>query len=337
MIDQRLFQQEVQHLRRFRHRWLYLLLLPSLAILIPFFSNPFVPNPYYNNGIPDPLLVGSFLAANLFFVFISVRTGFLAAQTINREINGGTWELLHMSGIPLARILWSKWLAVLRVVSLDVLLAVLPRFAFQVMFNVASYRDLYLNIETDFCRQLSGFMVPYCQRQSPGFAELPLPALYQLVLSAITLILFALAGAGLITALGIMAALLARRLGTQMLLLWGVRLGLSLLLLALLTLVAAYSVQTFNYNGVADNAAFCDGGFDYPPADQCPGYYALRNQQRVLETLQVAAMSLVDNGTLPQLDLLNNSYNLSNGTFIPSPGSLVRNSLSAAIDWRCMQ
>jgi hypothetical protein len=333
MIDRRIFQQEFQHLRRFRQLWIYLLLLPAFAILIPIFvGNPYQPIPYYNNNIPDPLLIGLFAAANLFFVFISVRTGFIAAQTINREFDGGTWELLQMSGIPLARVLWSKWLAVMRCVTIDHLIAVVPRFAFLLMFNVAYYRVIYLNVETDFCRQLNGFMIPYCQRQMTAFVPpLPLPVIHQLVLSLITMVLYALAGAGLITALGIMAALVSRRVGGQMVLLWGVRLGLSLLILAGLTFAASYSVVTFNFNAAADNAAFCDSGFDYPPEDDCPRYYVLRNQQRVIETLQVAAMSLVDNGTLLQLNILNNSYNLSVGNTVPSIGSLVRNAISAGV------
>jgi hypothetical protein len=60
-------------------------------------------------------------------------------------------------------------------------------------------------------------------------------------------------------------------------------------------------------------------------------YYALRDQQRVLETLQVAVTSFVDHGTLVQLNLLNNSYNLSTGNYLPSLGSLLRNSVSVAI------
>jgi hypothetical protein len=333
MIDRRIFQQEFQHPRRFRQWWIYLLLLPAFTILIPLvIGNLFPPIPYNNNNIPDPLLIGSFVAANLFFIFISVRTGFIAAQTINREFEGGTWELLQMSGIPLARVLWSKWLAVMRCVAFDHLIAAVPRFAFLVMFNVAYYRVIYLNVETDFCRQLNGFMIPYCQRQATfTVPPLPLPAIHQLALSAVTLVLYALAGAGLIAALGIMAALVSRRASGQMVLLWGVRLGLSLVILGVLSFAATYSVTTFNFQATADNAAFCDSGFDYPPEDDCPRYRALRDQQRVLETLQVAAMSLVDNGTLLQLNILNNSYNLNSGNTVPSTGSVVRNAISAVV------
>jgi hypothetical protein len=332
MIDRRIFQQEVQHLRRFRHLWIYLLLLPAFAIIIPLDATyRTTPSPYYNNNIPDPVLIGSFVAANLFFVFVSLRTGFIAAQTINREIDGSTWELLQMSGIPLARVLWSKWFAVLRAVAIDHLLAAVPRLAFFIMFSVTPYRVVYLNMETNFCRQIQGFMMPYCQRQVSAFIAPPLPAVHQLALSVGSLILYALAGAGLIAALGIMAAVVARRSGGQMVLLWGVRLGLSLVILVTLIFAAWYSVGAFNFNNVTDNAAFCDSGFDYPPAEECPRYYGLRNQQRVIETLQVAALSMVDNGTLIQLNFLNNTFNLNTGGTIPSIGSLVRNALSAGI------
>ncbi len=102
MIDQRIFQQELQHLKRFRSIRAYLLLIPSFALLIPLINGiAYMPIPYYNNSIRDPMFIGLTLAAHLFFIYVSVRMGFIAAQTINREFDGGTWEILQMSGIPL--------------------------------------------------------------------------------------------------------------------------------------------------------------------------------------------------------------------------------------------
>jgi hypothetical protein len=174
-------------------------------------------------------------------------------------------------------------------------------------------------------------MMPYCQRQALFMSSLPLPALHQLTISFVSMGLYALAAAGLIAALGIMIAIAVRRLDLQMILLWGVQIGFALVLMFSLLSVAWHNRQTFNLNQTADYSAFCDNGFAYPPPEECPAYYARRDQQRVIETLQVTATSFIDHGTLVQLNLLNNSYNLTTGNYLPSLGSLLRNGLSVSI------
>jgi len=335
MSVHQLIQQEVKHLKRYRHRWFYLLLLPAISIIIPLTSGiSNIPTPYYNNKLIDPLLIVIAVTAHLFYMLVLVRTGLFAVQSIGRELENGTWDTLQLANLSRPRLLWSKWRGVMRYVWRDHLIGVLPRFAFLVMFSVASYRQIYLNIETEFCRQAAGFMMPYCQRQLALLGlqgQLPLPAPYQLAFSLITLALLALAEAGLITALGIMSAFVVKRMAVQLTLLWGIRFGIFLVVAYGLVMLARYNMGTFQFNMVADYASFCDQGFDYPSAEECPTYYSLRNQQRIIETLQTGVTTLMDDGTLVQLNILNNSYSLRTATYVPTPVSLARNLASVAI------
>src|SRR5689334_13025241 len=110
MIDQHIFRQEIQHLKRSRQLWVYLLLLPALSVIIPITSGiSHMPKPYYNNRIPDPLMIVLLFAANLFYIFVVLRTGVMAVHSVNREFETGSWEILRISGTSPARIAWGKW------------------------------------------------------------------------------------------------------------------------------------------------------------------------------------------------------------------------------------
>jgi len=321
LINKSIVQQERAHLKKADPRRWYILPLVVCAFLlaVPLISPPQVQQTFNSfMFIIDPQLVIAFAGAHLFFMIVCVRTVALATNALNREFVTGNWDMLILTGISPRHIIWSKWWAILRYMGIVYVIAALLRLGFWLVTITVQPYDLFLfNFDDGICFRFRTFFGPYCSRIDL-FAR-PINLAY-VVLSALILLLFVLAEAGLLTALGLACAALFREKPHIQVL--SALLFRSILILILLWVVyfGTHSlIVRETMVGVADESVFCDRGA--PIFADCAEVYQNRNTLRILETGQMSVFNLVDNGSLQQLNLLRPA----------TLGSLARNSLSAAL------
>lgn len=170
---------------------------------------------YITDDFPTYLLLplmGIVIYAVQFMV--GIRCLMLATYTISREWQLGTWDSLVLTGANAKKILLGKWWAVMCRVWPMCIPAALLRAGF-----VYGLVQFFVVVSTGGCFKISGGpLCYYTNIPVPIYGvdysypyNYPYPSLWFILFSILLLVGFGLLEAGLLTALGILSALLAHR------------------------------------------------------------------------------------------------------------------------------
>lgn len=329
-----------------RRKWRYWLLAGGLLVGLPY-ALPFLPptltgitvlqgvpiqaSPQYQfSGFVIGILLVAVLGANLFALFMMGLATTTSVRSMQTEFENGSWQSMILAGQSPARIVLGKWWGIVRGFAADFALASI----FPILLTLTVATSLYLflfNVDAlGACQPLWGVLRPYCARDlfilagglppgSPAFAV-------KLLTSASVGLAFGMAMLALATAGGLLAGTAAQRAKQNgLLLVWAARLALFITLAVGLSALASWKLNS-NVVQAADNVAACQNPQNYDPSPytylDCGRVYQQHRILQISETAEVAAMTLVDGGTLLRGNLMQP---------IATRASLARNLIAALL------
>ncbi|MEP7289463.1 MAG: hypothetical protein ABI947_27250 [Chloroflexota bacterium] len=207
-IDSPIARAELLYLRRIdkgRNRWLRW--VNRLPIVVAVFAN-LVPVwlPLLPSIRTDICAVLMIVATYTVQLNVALRTLTLASHTIARETQSDSWDSLVLTGLDARQIVLSKWWTVLRCVWKDHLAAALLKIG--LVYGLLQYFTFVTPVS---CYSHLGGVL--CDRQNYGYTQIypyysPAIALITVIL---ILVVFGLAEAGLLAALGICTCMYAKK------------------------------------------------------------------------------------------------------------------------------
>lgn len=279
---------ELAYLRRRlvgRGRWLRF--MDGLFILLCLWVATIPLRIYVTHDTRNWIFLMMFVISGVQFT-VWLRTLMLANASIAREYSPGRWDVFILTGMDAQQIVLGKWWAVIRYTALSHIFAAFLRLGLALAY--AQYMHFGFSPMkcpfggAAFCHVSWGYDYVWNGiNLRLHYTELQ-PALWKIVLAAVILIAFSLLEVALLSAIGIMSALLMPR---------NLRLLTALLLRGILFLGAVTSIFATEFNGRIINSV---SGYEcteyyYPSfAYVCPDWALL------METTEIGLSSFGDNG-----------------------------------------
>lgn len=189
--------QRLETMLLFRRRgkwfWRGVFALTIILFLVPFFYN----RPYdFDNAVEiTTVLLGTLNLGAM--IMLVLRAANFGGNTLGRELNGRTWEMLILTGVDARRLVIGKWLGVFRYMLRDALWLVTVRM--MVMFWVLVMHQMNMTYD-------------YVARQGVVFSDIGMNLSWLPPMLLLTT-LFVFLEIGLSAALGMMTAMRRHRVG----------------------------------------------------------------------------------------------------------------------------
>jgi len=229
---------------------------------------------------------------------LAIRTIFAGIQSVRQDMLQGRWELLILTGIPARKIVWRKWVKVVRHTFPDQILFTLPAIGLALsisqFFHSTNLQCFYgaPPYPTQLYQTIMLFLHPYCYNSITSYYGGGHLNPYGIVFGIGLLIIFTMTffETSLNTSISLLAAFsnfAAKGLG----IIYGVIIRGSLLGIAFLAipLMRDYVYQSLDCTNVMFVETF---------TCQSSSYKFLPSVYRVTDTIELAIMPLLDQGTL---------------------------------------
>jgi hypothetical protein len=251
---------------------------------------------YINDNLVDLLPL---MAIVLFMPrpILAIRTIFVGIHSVRQDMVEQRWELLVLTGIPARKIVWGKWINVVKQSSLDQIIFALPALGlamgisqFFLSTNYTCYISPYVPLK-GYMMEIDAWLSPYCHNSDMyyAFQSYPLnPSTTVATIGLVIIIFIATLEVGLNASIGILAGF-SRISAKGLALAYGVIIRVIFLLVIGFILPIGYG--WFGYKLVCQTI---------PSPNICMtiSYVAQMASRKGAETLQLAVMPLLDQGTL---------------------------------------
>lgn len=228
---------------------------------------------------------------------LAIRTIFTGIHAVRQDMLDQRWELLILTGIPAHKIVWGKWMNVVKQTLLDQIVFALPALGLAMgisQFFLSTDFTCYLNPYVppkNYMIVIDAWLLPYCHNSDmyAAFQSYPLnPSTAVAIIGLVIIVLMAVMESGLNAGIGILAGF-SRIPAKGLTLVYGVIIRASILLLIGFGLPIGYG--WFGYRLVCQT-------IPYPNICMTFSYTAQMATSKGAETLQLAVMPLLDQGTL---------------------------------------
>lgn len=263
--------------------WLRVLPLTFLTLVA------LIPAQYYITEDKFDLLM--VLAIILFLPrpILVLRTMVTAIGTVHDEMRANRWDVLILTGIPARKIVWRKWVVVVKQTAFDHF--VFSLFHVGLALGVAEYMNVMEYLRTPY--EWSNIFSMYRYNGGLFYDAQVYPSVTTFMIGSVVIALLGLLECGLVASIGLTAAFAMKRLSFfTYILSSGFIIGLKTavyLTWILLWVISGWSSYT---------SIFC-----YPKTFYC-GYDHFKNYSRVNETLKSALFASIDQGTLLSANIM---------------------------------
>lgn len=271
-----------------------LLLLTLSGAIVPFVT--------YINAYNGNLYLALLILVSVLLVWTETKTVLTTLHTIQRHQQSKLWDSLVLSGIDARCVVIGEWWVIVRCQWRSYVRLSLFRFA--LAYAAAQVLNLY---PLDLGPALTGFN-QWLYYFSIGSGAAWNPSINKAIVAGIVILIYGLAQAGLITALGLAATFITRRLNFA-------ALPVALILRGIIVILAAVALATLAYarpeisrllwyaqNNTPYNWVFVyTSGCDEPPNssnDYCRWFPQEHNNRMVVEAAQTSFSTLADSGIL---------------------------------------
>ncbi len=214
---------------------------------------------------------------------LALRTIVSAVGSVNDEMRANRWDVLILTGISARKIVWGKWLYVVRQTAFDHVTFALLHIGFALA--VAQY----MNVVFYGKPLISQILLNYRYLGAWNLYLNPSPTVF--IIGFCVIVLFGLLECGLVCAIGVATAFIWKRqvFGAYLL---GVAHYITLLMVVFG--IWFYTVAGSGWDSYQKN--FCFGNWNWGSAS-C-GILSWRTYNRIFDTLQIAFFTPLDQGTL---------------------------------------